>query len=641
MSWESAGISLLASSLVRPLLLAAAAWLVLRLGNVRHPSSRHAVWTAVLIGMLLLPAVSLLAPQWELPLLPARRPATAAGPTVPGVSIVSAPRDSLLTAPAAERRPAEPAAFPWPPLASSLLWLYLAGLVGMAVYRLLGQALLRQVLLRSRSIRGPWLRESADILTPVAVGVLHPTAILPVGWRAWSRQTRRAVLAHEFAHLRRHDAAVAGLAHLVQCLFWFHPLAWWLSRHIANLAELSCDAAALERMDDAAGYSRILLEFADAVHRAGRRVALPGLAMAAGPDMGRRIDEVFELSAGTLRRLSRPEIVLALVGLPVLALAATVALGRPVTPGPQAVAPQAAPTRPVQFEVASVKPCRDSLSSGGRGGGGFGKSGGRAGGPGGLSPERLDLNCETAMALIRSAYVRFAGGHFHAMPGNDPPIEGAPGWVNSDRYTIDAKAPSAAGQEMMRGPMLQALLEDRFHLKMHRESRDVPVWAMVVAKGGPKLKPFVEGSCVPFDPSKMTFPPTPRVIPPGQKSCRFFMEPAGQNILANVEGARIGDFCTQFLGIVLDRPVIDRTGLTGLFTFKVEFAADDNLPGLPSGARALAHGADAADGASAAAAPSGPSIFAALQEQLGLKLEPAKGPRDFLVIDHIEKPSEN
>ena len=79
--------------------------------------------------------------------------------------------------------------------------------------------------------------------------------------------------------LRRHDTLVSGLARLVTCVFWFHPLAWWVSRKISELAELACDAVVLERVDDPAGYSRMLLEFADTVTRAGRRVSLPGLAL--------------------------------------------------------------------------------------------------------------------------------------------------------------------------------------------------------------------------------------------------------------------------------------------------------------------------------------------------------------------------
>jgi beta-lactamase regulating signal transducer with metallopeptidase domain len=264
-SWESQGIALLTASLVRPFGLAAAGWLILRVLRVRHPASRHAVWTAVLIGMMLLPVVSVMAPHWKLAALPraskhdSAAQAVASEPAFTGFDLPAVDAGQRLAEDLAEtgqrqaRRP--------------VVQVYLAGLLAMVTYRVVGWALLWRVISRSRPLRER-LRESSDVLTPVAVGVLRPVVILPAGWRAWNSNTKRAVLAHEFAHLRRHDTLVSALARLVQCVFWFHPLAWWLSRKISNLAELACDAAVLERVDDPVRYSRILLEFAGAVNRA-------------------------------------------------------------------------------------------------------------------------------------------------------------------------------------------------------------------------------------------------------------------------------------------------------------------------------------------------------------------------------------
>src|SRR5258708_37963292 len=118
----------------------------------------------------------------------------------------------------------------------------------------------------SRRLRGARRRESSDVIAPVAVGVLRPSVIFPAGWRDWTPATRRAVLAHEFAHLRRRDVLVSSFARLVQCVLWFHPLTWWVSRQISNLAELSCDAAALKRVNDPSGYARVLVDFAKRVN---------------------------------------------------------------------------------------------------------------------------------------------------------------------------------------------------------------------------------------------------------------------------------------------------------------------------------------------------------------------------------------
>jgi bla regulator protein BlaR1 len=648
MSWESQGVALLTASLVRPFGLAVAAWLILRVLRVRHPASQHAVWTAVLIGMTILPIVSVIAPHWKAPLLPRSR--KQAPPPQP---LASEPAFTGFELPAVEMgrtsagdRPGGPS---YKPSSNTLvLCCYLAGLLAMVTYRVAGWALLWRVVSRSRPLRGR-LRESCDVLTPVAVGVLRPAVLLPAGWRTWNTTTRRAVPAHEFAHLRRHDTLVSALARLVQCVFWFHPLAWWVSRKISGLAELACDAAVLERVDDPVGYSRILLAFADAVNHAGHRVALPGLAMAASSGIGRRIDQVFELSSGKLRRLSRPGVLLALIGLPVLSLAATVgfvetqalsprpsvspiapAQPPPFAPAPvqgraapkiiaqQTKAPQIMP-RPAptpKFEVASVKPCKEPPA--GRGGGS------------GQPPGRLHVNCETVKDLIRDAYDLLANGRMWkgmiTRNSRTVPIEGGPGWIDSERYYIDAKAEGPETQEMMKGPMMRTLLEDRFKLKIRRETRPGPVYELKVAQGGPKLEPVENGSCIPLEDFDW------RTLAPGQKRpliCNSAMVQSGKLAFLAMS---IADFCQNLTWDALDRPVIDKTGIAGKFNFRIEFAPDEATPFFRTAG---------GDPSAATPEPTGPSIFTALREQLGLKLESAKGPVEFLVIEHVERPSEN
>ncbi len=112
---------------------------------------------------------------------------------------------------------ASPAVIPsrLPSIESVVVWVYLAGFFAMLAYRLAGWMLLRRVIRRSKKLRtarlrASWLLESADVVSPVAVGLLHPAVLLPIGWRDWSSDTRSAVLAHEFAHLRRNDTLVAS-----------------------------------------------------------------------------------------------------------------------------------------------------------------------------------------------------------------------------------------------------------------------------------------------------------------------------------------------------------------------------------------------------------------------------------------------
>jgi uncharacterized protein (TIGR03435 family) len=275
------------------------------------------------------------------------------------------------------------------------------------------------------------------------------------------------------------------------------------------------------------------------------------------------------------------------------------------------------------FEVASIRLCEGG-DSGGKGGGARG-----GGGPGsqGPSPDRLNLNCGPLKNLIRIAYITYATGHFN--PLERTPIEGGPAWADSDRYQVIAKAEGAGGQDMMRGPMLQALLEERFKLKVHHESREVPAYALTVAKNGSKLQPSQEGSCRALDFSN----PRERPVP----ICGLAMRKrSGTSVAWELHGATLDDLA-RALGNDLDRIVVNKTGIVGKYDFHLEFAPDETTAGL----NAL-RGPDGPifQPASPSDPPGGPSIFTAIQ-QLGLKLESAKGPKEFLVIDHAEKPTEN
>jgi len=126
------------------------------------------------------------------------------------------------------------------------------------------------------------------------------------------------------------------------------------------------------------------------------------------------------------------------------------------------------------------------------------------------SPGRLSVECRTVASLIRDAYLSYTSGEPWPQPigpltrvapsvsdrlrGQE--IKGSPAWVNVDCYTIEARAEGTQSMEMMRGPMMQALLEDRFKLKMHRNIVEIPLYELTVDKGGPKLKTTRDGSCI-------------------------------------------------------------------------------------------------------------------------------------------------
>jgi len=192
----------------------------------------------------------------------------------------------------------------------------------------------------------------------------------------------------------------------------------------------------------------------------------------------------------------------------------------------------------------------------------------------------------------------------------EPRILGGPKWLDSERFDIEAKVDSSVIEQMrtlspeqsklQRQAMFQQLLADRFKLAVHWETRELPVYALVVAKNGPKLQ-------VSTKPGSGTSSST------------------GQLTAEGMTLAEIAQALTQELATELGRVVIDKTGIAGRYDVTLKWTPD-------------ASGAPADNGTENS---SGPSIFTAMQEQLGLKLESTKGPVQVLVIDHVEMPSEN
>lgn len=183
-------------------------------------------------------------------------------------------------------------------------------------------------------------------------------------------------------------------------------------------------------------------------------------------------------------------------------------------------------------------------------------------------------------------------------------IAGGPGWLASDEYDVEAVAEDEKQMQAARQAMLQRLLAERFQLKFHREQRTLAAYALVVAKGGSKLK-AAEGSGE------------------GSASCEHF----GRCSFHNEPMAHF----VKWLGFaILDRPVLDQTGMAGKYDFTLRWTPDETQFSN-SGLRAKAAGENA----------SLPPLFGALEEQLGLKLEARKVPAEVLVIDRAERPSEN
>ncbi len=266
----------------------------------------------------------------------------------------------------------------------------------------------------------------------------------------------------------------------------------------------------------------------------------------------------------------------------------------------QSSSPDAAPLP--SFEVASVRrsPPREGTSFH-------------------LLPNRLTYTNMVTERIIDLAYGRDMGEIGFSFLRHDQ-LVGGPSWVRDQEfgyegYDIDAKVDDSLAEKFGKdcGPaffhgscgyreqmllMLQSLLADRFKLKVRRETKELPVYALVVAKGGPK-----------FLHTKFEVPDYTAVPPPPRPPC-----PTG--VACMQDYMSMGLMAERLSGLLSydDRPVIDRTGLKGGYYIKLQYVWQR---------------------------PSTPSIFTALQQQLGLKLKPTKGPVEYLVIDHIERPSEN
>ena len=278
-------------------------------------------------------------------------------------------------------------------------------------------------------------------------------------------------------------------------------------------------------------------------------------------------------------------------------LALAIVLANVSAPAQTRVA-QPAPAASIAFDTVSVKPNKTNDAH-----------------PGSmLRPDGFDAENITPIWVMYWAFGQTAHdeGYF----------SGLPDWVRNERFDIIAKVAGTDApvwehmSDAEKQQMIRAVFADRFKLQTHTETRERPVYALVPAKGGVKLTPAKAGGDT-------------LIVPAMGTTVRPATGWLGYSRTGIVAGnMTMAEFAAQMGTMKLGRPVQDRTGLTGRYNFKLDFAP------------ITVSTAPAAEG-TAAAPDAFPDIFTAIQEQLGLKLEPSKGPVDVLVIDHIERPTEN
>lgn len=266
--------------------------------------------------------------------------------------------------------------------------------------------------------------------------------------------------------------------------------------------------------------------------------------------------------------------------------------------------PTAQASKPPQFEVTSIKPMKSVPNRVD-----FGMK------PGGT----FSANGITTKFLIEAAYGI-----------KDSQLAGAPEWVSSERFDVEAKPDEETAVAVDKLPseqrrqqlmlMLQGLLADRFKLAATHETKELPIYALVVAKSGPKL----HESAVKAGGDKAL-----GVGGPAQAG--VMMKGRGDLSVRFADMDTLADLISRFAG----RPVLNKTGLMGRYDFTLQWTPEEGQAGIgPGGPKPGTENAPAAES-------SGPFLFTAIQEQLGLKLEPQKAPMDVLVIQHVERPGEN
>jgi bla regulator protein blaR1 len=424
-------------------------------------------------------------------------------------------------------------------------------------------------------------------MEPGIFGIARPVLVWPRGISERLDDAHlSAVLAHELWHVRRRDNLVASLHMLVEAVFWFHPLVWWMGTRLLEERERACDEEVLECGADRQAYAESILKICEFCVG----TPLHCVSGVTGADLKKRIALIM---SGQSARTLNPGRKLLLFAAGILALAAPIVAGlfhaAPARTGSQIQNTTGAVPALANFSIAPSKPGDNRAALG------FGLNG--------FFSKNASLQ-----QVIRAAY-----------GVEDDRIVGGPAWLSSEKYDVEAKADNSGANDPRKlsfdqhiseeKGMLQALLADRLKLGVHRETRELSVYALVLAKGGPKLQEAKPGD----------------TYPKGFKGPDGIARPGGMHFQDGyliAQGVPVTPLLFHLSGL-LHRTILDETGLSGTYDFTL------NLPGdIPTGIDNPAVSASYES-----------DLSAALERQVGLKLEPRTASMEVLIIDHVERPA--
>jgi len=435
---------------------------------------------------------------------------------------------------------------------------------------------------------------SRSRLEPGVFGIWKPVLLLPEGiQKRLTPAQLEAVVEHELCHVRRQDNLTGAIHMVVEAVFWFHPLVWWMRSRLVEERERACDEEVLSHVTDARDYAEAILN----VCRFYLGLPAANAAGVTGSNLRRRIEQI--MAGRSLRQVGLGrKLLLATVGL--------VAVVAPIVIGMIDGQPLSHPPERLAFAVASIKQNKSEDRN----------------------PAFQYLPGGRFIARNIPLYMIIADAY--NLPFQSDRLTGGPAWIHETAYDIEAKAEEGAIPAGVTGKvrddkvrlMLQTLFAERFKMVMRREIKKLPVYAVLVRKGGPKLQKadVDEKACV----SRPTeFGET--------ASCHSFQGGQGRGLHA--QAVNIADIASA-VSNWSDRPVIDKTALDGLFKIDTE----GWVPMRPRMPRPPGQEPTAED--TAMADPGRATLFQ-IFDRLGLRLEPQKASVEMFAIESIERPSQN